>query len=52
MFAFLEPLSLEVWIYTATLYLAVSIMLYIIARQGFYKKAQVPTYFTHVFTFH
>lgn len=32
MFAFMEPLSFEVWIYTATLYLALSIMLYIVAR--------------------
>lgn len=32
MFAFMEPLSLEVWMYTATLYLAISIMLYVIAR--------------------
>jgi ionotropic glutamate receptor len=34
MFAFLNPLSAEVWMYTVTLYLAVSIILYFVARMA------------------
>ena len=32
LFSFLSPLSLDVWIYTATAYLGVSILLFILAR--------------------
>ncbi len=32
LFSFLSPLSLGVWIYMATAYLAVSILLYVLAR--------------------
>ena len=32
LFSFLSPLSLGVWIYMATAYLAVSLLLYILAR--------------------
>ncbi|KAJ8936719.1 hypothetical protein NQ318_007078 [Aromia moschata] len=32
MFAFLDPFSITVWIYTATLYLIISVVLYFIAR--------------------
>lgn len=31
-FAFMDPLDFEVWVYTATLYLAISISIYFIAR--------------------
>ncbi|RZC36214.1 Lig chan, ANF receptor and/or SBP bac 3 domain containing protein, partial [Asbolus verrucosus] len=34
MFAFLNPLSAEVWMYTVTLYLTVSIILYFVARMA------------------
>ena len=34
LFSFLSPLSLDVWIYTATAYLGVSILLFILARFG------------------
>ncbi|CAH0555475.1 unnamed protein product [Brassicogethes aeneus] len=34
MFAFLDPFSISVWIYTATLYLAVSVILYFVARMA------------------
>ncbi len=33
LFSFLSPLSIGVWIYMATSYLAVSLLLYILARQ-------------------
>ncbi|XP_008198458.1 glutamate receptor ionotropic, kainate 3 isoform X2 [Tribolium castaneum] len=33
-FAFLEPFSPEIWIYTATLYLVVSVILYLVARMA------------------
>lgn len=32
LFSFLSPLSLDVWIYMATAYLGVSVLLYILAR--------------------
>ena len=32
LFSFLSPLSLDVWIYTATAYLGVSILLFVLAR--------------------
>ena len=32
LFAFLSPLSLDVWIYTATAYMCVSILLFVLAR--------------------
>lgn len=32
LFSFLSPLSLDVWIYMATAYLGVSILLFVIAR--------------------
>ncbi|XP_063925797.1 glutamate receptor ionotropic, kainate 2-like isoform X2 [Zophobas morio] len=34
MFAFLTPFSTDIWIYTATLYLAVSVILYLVARMA------------------
>ncbi|XP_063916987.1 glutamate receptor ionotropic, kainate 2-like isoform X5 [Zophobas morio] len=34
MFAFLNPLSAEVWMYTVTLYLTVSVILYFVARMA------------------
>lgn len=34
MFAFLDPFSYDVWIYTVTLYLAISILLYFISRMA------------------
>lgn len=33
LFSFLSPLSLDVWIYMATAYLGVSVLLFILARQ-------------------
>lgn len=35
MFAFLDPFSIEVWIYIVTLYLAVSVILYFVSRYDF-----------------
>ncbi|KZC04141.1 Glutamate receptor 1 [Dufourea novaeangliae] len=35
LFSFLSPLSLDVWIYMATAYLGVSVLLFILARQVF-----------------
>lgn len=41
LFSFLSPLSLDVWIYMATAYLGVSVLLFILARQvnPFYKNS-------------
>ncbi|PBC34948.1 Glutamate receptor, ionotropic kainate [Apis cerana cerana] len=41
LFSFLSPLSLDVWIYMATAYLGVSVLLFILARQVnlFYKNS-------------
>jgi len=35
LFSFLSPLSLDVWIYMATAYLGVSVLLFILARSNF-----------------
>ena len=42
LFSFLSPLSLDVWIYTATAYLGVSILLFILARSD-YSHYSAPT---------
>ena len=39
LFSFLSPLSLDVWIYTATAYLGVSILLFILARSDWTSPA-------------
>ena len=39
LFSFLSPLSLDVWIYTATAYLGVSILLFILARSDWSSPA-------------
>jgi len=38
LFSFLSPLSLGVWIYMVTAYLAVSMLLYMLARVSPYEK--------------
>ena len=38
LFSFLSPLSLGVWIYMVTAYLAVSLLLYMLARVSPYEK--------------
>lgn len=40
-FAFMDPLDIDVWVYTATLYLGMSILIYCIARYLFKK---IPLY--------
>ena len=47
LFSFLSPLSLDVWIYMATAYLGVSVLLFILARfvllfTFFFKKKKTP----------
>ena len=47
LFSFLSPLSLGVWIYIVTAYLAVSLLLYILARLVLSYGSYVPFNFVH-----
>ena len=43
LFSFLSPLSLGVWIYMVTAYLAVSLLLYMLARVSPYERGHQVT---------
>jgi hypothetical protein len=44
LFSFLSPLSLGVWIYMVTAYLAVSLLLYMLARVSPYERGHQVTF--------